>query len=107
MADQHSGSDTCSTVTDTVTEKVQASYIYHGWNCLIYAEKHFSIYLGKDLDDYYALVVSLRLTLSCGFLPVHPLDVSQKNFHHFPFSHPVDLIMMINAFKLDNNHFYP
>lgn len=72
-----------------------------------FCRKTFNIYLGKDLDDYYALVVSLHLPLSCGFLPVHPLDVSQKNFHHFPFAYPVDLIMMINAFKLDNNHFYP
>lgn len=57
VADQQSGSDTC-TVTDTLketedkgSEKVQASYIYYGWNCLIYAEKHLNIYLGKDLDD--------------------------------------------------------
>lgn len=47
---------------------------------------------------YYALVVILHLPLSRGFLPVHPLDVSRKNFHHFPFAHPMDLIMMINAF---------
>lgn len=83
MADQHSGSDTCSTVTDTVTEKVQASYIYHGWNCLIYAEKHFNIYLGKDLDDYYALVVSLHLPLSCGFFTCPSTRCVSEEFSPF------------------------
>lgn len=40
IADQQSESDTrtCSAVTDTVTEKVQASYPYYSWNCLIHAK---------------------------------------------------------------------
>lgn len=45
IADQQSVSGTRSTVTDTVTEKVKASYIYYEWNCLIHAKKNPFKYL--------------------------------------------------------------